>query len=97
LKLDVDGVPNGEELVERVRTNKYNLVITDNNMGNGISGLEAIANIRQFNSTIPVFMLSGDDVKTLALKAGATGYIDKWELAKFGIEVVIISEIKPYL
>lgn len=100
LKVDIDGVPNGEELVERVKVGGYDLVITDNDMGGGINGLEAIERIRQFYKTIPIFMFSSDsakyrDLKSLALKSGATGYVDKGAAA-FDIRV-FIDEIKPYL
>ena len=71
------GVGTGEELVNEVRNGGYSLVLTDNDMPPGMTGLVAIKEIRKFDKGIPIFMYSGSDVRGLALQRGATGYIDK--------------------
>lgn len=42
----IDEVNNGSDLVTRVVEGNYDLVLTDNNMPPGLSGLEAIRQIR---------------------------------------------------
>lgn len=51
-----------------------------------MSGLFAIARIREFNAKVPICMISGDkadEVMPEAMKAGATDYIDKGDYEHF--------------
>ena len=93
--LEVECVANGESLIEKVKNEKYLLILTDNDMPPGITGLEAIKKIREFDKDVPIYMISGSAFQSLksdALKYGATGFIDKGEL-KTRLE----SLLKQYL
>jgi len=83
---EVDEVDDGIPLVEKVRNNNYDLVITDNSMKK-MNGLESIKKIREFNAEIPIYMISADeDKKEQALNLGATEFIYKLDGAKKIIE-----------
>ncbi len=70
-------VSSGEKLVEKVRQGPIDIVFTDNQMG-AMSGLDAVSSIRQFNSKIPIYVVSTNKgIEEKALKVGATGYINK--------------------
>ncbi len=59
----VDAVENGEQLLEKLSTGAYDLVITDNDMGSGITGLEVLSKIRsqaRFKD-LPVIVHTGTD------------------------------------
>lgn len=61
------------------------MIFTDNDMPS-MSGLVAIARIREFNPSVPICMMSGDnagEVMPEAMKAGATDYIDKGDYEHF--------------
>jgi len=75
----VDVVGDGRELVDKVRTNNYDLAFTDNEMP-VMGGLEAIKEIRIFDKVLPIYMIAGSSDESLparAIAAGATGYIAK--------------------
>ncbi|MBZ5561386.1 MAG: response regulator transcription factor [Acidobacteriia bacterium] len=74
----VSDVRNGEEALEAVRNEKYDLVLLDINMP-GIGGLEACRLIRA-SSEIPIIVLtvrSAEKDKVEALDAGADDYVTK--------------------
>ena len=73
----IDEVSDGESLVQKVLGGGYSLVITDYDMGRGMTGVSAIRAIRASAATTPIFMLSGSDKREEALEAGATGYFPK--------------------
>lgn len=50
-------VDNGEEAIEMVRSNEYDLILMDVHLP-GINGTEATEKIRVFNKTIPVIALT---------------------------------------
>jgi CheY-like chemotaxis protein len=82
--LEYDLCKNGEELLEKIKNTKYDLVLTDNNMGYGINGIGVVKEIRKTNNSIPIYVISGDEIEPEALQAGATGYISKPEgIGKF--------------
>lgn len=70
---------DGKDGLEKVKTIKPNLVLTDVNMPN-MTGLELVAAIREFDKEIPIVVITtkgdpGDSDKGLA--AGANAYITK--------------------
>ena len=91
--VEVEAVPDGEQLVERIRNGGYSVVLTDNQMLK-MGGLEAIRRIREFDKTVPIYMLSGIDVKDKALQLGATGYFDKMGLILGIVKEAIMEYLK---
>lgn len=72
-------VANGADLVNEVMQEDWDLVISDLDMP-GISGLEALPRIKSVRPKLPVLILSifPEDLYALrALKAGASGYLNK--------------------
>lgn len=75
----VEEVPDAEELIKRIITSKWDLVISDLSMP-GRSGLEALQQIKQLQPKLPVLILSIHSEEQYAirvLKAGASGYLSK--------------------
>lgn len=76
---EVEEVGDAEELVKKVITGTWSVVITDLNMP-GRSGLDALNQIRHINPELPVLVLSvhpEDQYAMRVLKAGAFGYLNK--------------------
>ncbi|MDR1855998.1 MAG: sigma-54 dependent transcriptional regulator [Desulfovibrio sp.] len=70
---------DGESAVEQCRQTPYDLVLMDVRMG-GMSGIEALGAIREFNPAIPILVMTAySDVKDAvqAVKAGAYDYLQK--------------------
>jgi CheY-like chemotaxis protein len=91
----VDAVSNGKELVEKVKNENYDIVITDYDMGlMEMNGIEATRKIREFNTKIPIIIYSGkaEEIEEEALKSGANECIDKREK-----QDTIDDKIKGYL
>ncbi len=57
----IETVSTGEDLVKKVKHASYDLILTDNDMGKGIYGIEAIRQIREFNKEVTLYMISADD------------------------------------
>ena len=73
----IDAVGTYKELIEKAKSNKYNLIITDYVMEPGTNGIEAITEIREFDKKTPICMISGSMKSKEALENGATYYIEK--------------------
>ena len=92
---EVDVVVSGADLVEKVKQKHYDLILTDNNMPR-MSGLVAIGRIREFNTSVPICLMSGDNPEEImpeAMRLGATDYIEKG----MGFRERLIEVIKKYL
>jgi DNA-binding NarL/FixJ family response regulator len=75
----IEEVGDGNSLVREVMDNDWDLVISDLDMP-GRGGLEALEQIKQIKPQIPVLILSifTEDLYAIrALKAGASGYMNK--------------------
>lgn len=75
----IEEAENGDELFKKVMDREWNLIITDVTMP-GRSGLEVLAQIKEFYPRSPVLVLSMHPENQYAirvLKAGAWGYINK--------------------
>src|SRR6516225_11329611 len=72
-------VSDGEDLLKKVISEKWDLVISDITMP-GRSGLDILKQIKQNLPKLPVLILSmhqEDHYAIRALKAGASGYLNK--------------------
>ncbi len=75
----IEEVPDAEEMIRKIMQNEWSVVISDLSMP-GRSGLEALQQIKQINSKLPVLILSIHPEEQYALrvlKAGASGYLSK--------------------
>lgn len=75
----IEEVADAEELIKKVMTDTWNVVITDLNMP-GRSGLDALNQIKHMSPELPVLVLSVHPEEQYALrvlKAGASGYLNK--------------------
>jgi two-component system KDP operon response regulator KdpE len=75
---EVSDARSGDEALELVRSEKYDLVLLDVNMP-GISGIQTCREIR-LGSDLPIIMLTvrgAERDKVQALDAGADGYLTK--------------------
>lgn len=74
---NAENVSSGEEAVDRVRDREYGIVMMDYEMG-GIDGLEATRRIRQFNRTIPIYLITAKNIEEQDWRAaGASGFLYK--------------------
>lgn len=81
---------SGEELLEKLRKRKYDIVILDISMP-GAGGIEALKEIKRIWPDIPVLVLSMHPEEQYAvrtLKEGASGYITKDSVNDHLIEAV---------
>jgi DNA-binding NarL/FixJ family response regulator len=80
----VDEAADGQEVLDRVRRNAYNLVLLDISMP-GRSGIEVLKDLKSEQPKLPVLILSmypEDQYAVRALKAGASGYLTKESAAE---------------
>jgi CheY-like chemotaxis protein len=81
-KYEIDAVTSGAEGIEKTKNNEYALILLDINLSKGISGLEALTEIRKilYYKDIPVialtaFAMAGDEEEFRA--GGCTDYLSK--------------------
>jgi len=77
-KYQVDSAENGEIALEKVKENKYDVILCDIKMP-GMDGIEVLENILKISDT-PVIMISGHgtiETAVDAIKKGAYDYIEK--------------------
>ena len=75
----IDGVTNGNELLNKVTNSKYDLVIMDISIP-GVSGLELLQKMRHDKNMTNVLLYSFDPQRQhamFALRHGASGYLAK--------------------
>lgn len=75
----IDGVTDGNELLNKVTNSKYDLVIMDISIP-GVSGLDVLHRMRQDNNRTNVLFYSFNPQKQhamFALRHGASGYLTK--------------------
>lgn len=75
----IDGVTDGNELLNKVTNSNYDLVIMDISIP-GVSGLDVLQKMRQDNNRTNVLFYSFDPQKQhamFALRHGASGYLAK--------------------
>ncbi len=77
--LQIKEVIDGNGLIRQALEGEWDLVIADISMP-AVNGLEALRQIRLFNPSLPVLLLSiycDDDYAAHAIRAGATAYLCK--------------------
>jgi two-component system invasion response regulator UvrY len=70
---------NAEEVIDKITTSKYDVVICDLSMP-GRSGLDVLKQLKEIRPNLPVLVLSmhtEEHYALRALKAGAWGYVNK--------------------
>lgn len=75
----VEGAEDGETAVDRCRERAFDLILMDVRMA-GISGIEALREIKGYNPAIPILIMTAySNVETAveAIKAGAYDYLTK--------------------
>jgi DNA-binding NarL/FixJ family response regulator len=75
----IDEAGNGQEVLERVRRNNYDLVLLDISMPD-MSGLDVLKQLKSEKPKLPVLILTmhpEDQYAMRVLKAGASGYMTK--------------------
>ena len=75
----IDEVPDAEELINKVMSGKWDVVVSDLSMP-GRSGLDALQQIKLSYPDLPVLILSihpEEQYALRALKSGASGYLSK--------------------
>lgn len=85
-----DEAADGTELLAKLRTNDYDLVILDISLP-GRSGLEILAETKSMRPKLPVLILSmhpEEQYAMRALKSGASGYLTKGSSAQELVEAL---------
>lgn len=75
MKLNCEIVDNGEEAIEKVRTEAFDVVLMDIHMP-GISGLEATKRIRKFNPDLTIFALTAVTIEDKMHEFDEAGFTD---------------------
>jgi DNA-binding NtrC family response regulator len=76
---DVDRALDGRKAIARVRRKRPDLIVLDIRMP-GLNGLDVLKRVKQFDPTLPVIMLTGNDDTAIAAEAitlGAFSYVPK--------------------
>ena len=84
LESEFEVVQTGAQFAERIRRNKYDIVLADYRLP-GWNGMESVAMLRQENLDIPVVLVSGalGELKAVdCIKQGAADYVLKDHLAR---------------
>ena len=75
MKLNCDLVDNGEDAVDKVKTENYDVVLMDIHMP-GISGIEATKMIRIFDKEITIFALTAVTIEDKMQEFDEAGFDD---------------------
>ena len=75
MKLKCDIVDNGEEAVDLIKTNKYDIVLMDIHMP-GISGIEATKIVRTFDKELTIFALTAVTIEDKMHEFEEAGFTD---------------------
>jgi len=77
---DVEQAESGEPAIARLRTDAFDLVLTDLALGAGPSGMDVLRAAREFQPETPVVMITAhgsEKIAVEAMKAGASDYVPK--------------------
>jgi DNA-binding NtrC family response regulator len=77
---EVEQAESGEPAIARLRTDAFDLVLTDLALGPGPSGMDVLRAAREFQPETPVVMITAhgsEKIAVEAMKAGASDYVPK--------------------
>ena len=89
LGAEIDHVGSSKEFMERVRTQSYDLVLTDYRLSNW-TGLDALRLLRSLGRDTPVILVTGtlgDERAIECIKAGVSDYVLKENLERLPVAV----------
>jgi CheY-like chemotaxis protein len=72
-------VLNGQELIDEIKVNSYDVILADIRMP-VLGGIEAVKQIRGFNTEIPIIAQTAnafEEDKRLAMEAGCNAFVTK--------------------
>lgn len=69
---EVEVAPSGSEAVEKVKTDRYDLITLDIIMPE-MSGLDALTAIKKISPSVPVVVITGNATEKLVVQAGVSG------------------------
>lgn len=75
MNLKCDIVDNGEEAVEMIKANKYDIILMDIHMP-GISGMEATKRVRSFDKELTIFALTAVTIEDKMHEFDEAGFTD---------------------
>ena len=75
MNLQCDIVDNGEEAVEMIKANKYDIILMDIHMP-GISGMEATKRVRSFDKELTIFALTAVTIEDKMHEFEEAGFTD---------------------
>ncbi|GAA3564475.1 ATP-binding response regulator [Snuella lapsa] len=75
MKLSCDVVDNGEEAVDMIKNNKYDIILMDIHMP-GISGIEATKIVRTFDKELTIFALTAVTIEDKMHEFDEAGFTD---------------------
>ena len=87
----VDEAATGQKALDLILKNKYDIILMDISMP-GKNGLQTLKEIKKYDSTLRVIMLSmhtEEQYAIRAIKAGASGYITKDSVAEQLVSAII--------
>lgn len=91
---DVDTAASGEDALEKIKNSPYRLVLLDVKLP-GISGIETLKRIKEYDKSIGVIMITGFPEMSMveeAMKLGAYDYIVKpFDLAY--LKLVVLTKV----
>jgi len=95
-KIDVSTASSGTEAIQKVETDKPNLILLDVKMA-GIDGIETLERIKKIDNAIKIIMVTGkkpeeDSALSRCISAGALDYIHK-PLELDILEKVVMKEL----
>ena len=78
-ELEIDEAADGDEAIELYEPGKYDIILTDRNMGEK-TGVDLIRTVREQEPDLPIIMVSADAHKSCvieAIEAGVSDYLTK--------------------
>jgi DNA-binding response OmpR family regulator len=99
-KYDVDSAESGETAIEKIKTNKYDVILLDNKMPD-LDGLEVVEWMHQNKIHTPVIMftsMGSEEVIIEAMKRGVYDYLrkDQLQIGRLSVAIQSVHERHRY-